>query len=146
MLCSFFCIPGLLAGIYAVLFLRVPVAQACQWCSYIACVPFPPGLPASQQWWTCAGPCEAGGLSGVVYVSNNTLQLTCPSDAGLPPITVYQQYPENVTIASAQEIETCEEQCPGGTSGLTVSPAAPLARSSLLAVAAAVAAAGLARG
>jgi len=79
-------------------------------------------------------------------VSNNTLQLTCPSDAGLPPITVYQQYPENVTIASAQEIETCEEQCPGGTSGLTVSPAAPLARSSLLAGAAAVAAAGLARG
>ncbi|KAH9254044.1 hypothetical protein BASA81_007919 [Batrachochytrium salamandrivorans] len=51
MACSFVVFPTLMAAGYGVLFTLGPVN--CNWCQVISCVPFPPGAPPAEQWWSC---------------------------------------------------------------------------------------------
>ena len=106
MVISFFLLPGLFIAGYLVLFLRVPIN--CSWCSYLSCVPMPPGVPYAQRWWSCDA-CSQSGLTGSITL-NNTLEFNCP-DTGVPES---QSFAENVTITDTILIETCILLCLGG--------------------------------
>jgi len=105
MVLSFLLLPSIFVAGYLVFFLRVPID--CDWCTYISCVPMPPGVPFNERWWSC-DECSQGGLTGTIDQATNSLSFTCPNNSSR---TITESFPMNQTIDSNLLIQTCLNQC-----------------------------------
>ena len=104
MVISLLLLPGIFIAGYLVLFLRVPID--CEWCTYISCVPMPPGVPIEERWWSC-DECSQGGLNGDIDPLTNTLSFECPNNG----VRVEKEFPNSTSITSGILIETCLDLC-----------------------------------
>lgn len=68
-------LPILIAVLMFLLFLGFDVAENCLACSYISCVPFPPG--ADDKWWECS-PCF-NGFGDFRNFSVDSVSIDCPN-------------------------------------------------------------------
>ena len=99
-------LPSMMVAEIMVLYLEVNATEWCGWCSYISCVPMPPGAATEADlWWDCS-PCSAGGLSAEILTDfgNGTGigQVTCPDQTVLT----------TVFTGTLDPIAFCKASCP----------------------------------
>jgi hypothetical protein len=104
MVISILLLPGLMIAGYVVFFTRVPIN--CRACSYISCVPMPPGAAYADRWWSC-DECSQGGLTGDIEPQNNTVLFTCPNTG----VRQSKSFPPTTTIDTNVLIQACIEKC-----------------------------------
>lgn len=99
--CAIVTIPIMFIVLILVLYLQVDVSSGCNWCSYISCVPMPPGASDENLWWDCTE-CSTSADVEIVFtdVSAGDYEITCPD---LSVVSVSGSDDPKYTLAEIQE-------------------------------------------